>query len=233
MKSNTLANSIRDNGQLHPICVRWNQESEKWLIVTGERRWQATKAAGLEKIDCIFIDDELNPSEILEQQLIENLLRQDLRPLEEARGYAALMELNNWNGKQVAESLHVSTSKVSRCLALLDLPHDVQQQIDSGELLRSSAYELTKLDNAEAQRTLADQAASGSLTKNQAAKAVKQRRGKSTSKSRGIRQTFQAENGLKITVSSNRSGTYHEIEEALIEALEEVRLRIENNIQLF
>lgn len=80
-----LANSIRDNGQLHPIRVRWNQESEKWLIVTGERRWQATKAAGLDKIDCFFIDDELNPSEILEQQLIENLLRQDLRPLEEAR----------------------------------------------------------------------------------------------------------------------------------------------------
>lgn len=143
------------------------------------------------------------------------------------------MEINNWNGKQVAESLHVSTSKVSRCLALLDLPDDVQQQIDSGDLPKSSAYELSKLNNEASQRSLAEQASSGTLTHQQAAKAVNQHRGKPASKPRGIRQTFQADNGLEITVSSNRSGTYHEIEEALIEALEEVRLRIENNIQLF
>ena len=227
-----LANSIRERGQLHPIRVRWNQEAEKWLIVVGERRWQATKAAGLKTIDCYFVDQELNPSEILEQQLIENLLRQDLRPLEEAEGYARIMDLNGWTGKQVAEALRVSTSKVSRSLALLDLPTEVQGQIERGELPRSAAYEIAKLNDDDVQRNLAAQAASQSLTQKQTAAAVRQRRGKAT-KPNGIKQTFSADNGLNVTVTARGNATYHEVEEALLQSLEEVRLRIGNNVQLF
>ena len=226
----SLAQSIKNTGQLHPIRVRWNSEIHKWMIVTGERRYRATRAAGLSEIDCYFHEDEISESEILEQQLVENLLRQDLKPLEETRGYAALMELNGWNGKQVAEALRISPSKVSRALALLDLPEDVQARINSGKIPRTSAYELTKLDNADMQSKLADEAAAGGLTQRSASKAVRQRKGKKAPKNpRGLRQTFQAENGLKITVTAN----YHEIEQALREALDEVTLRINNNVQMF
>lgn len=228
-----LASSIRNTGQLHPIRVRWQEEYQKWIIVTGERRWRATQAAGLAHIDCYFHDDEITPSEILEQQLVENLLRQDLSPMDEARGYAALMKLNDWNGKQVSEALRVSPSKVSRALALLELPAEVHEKVESGVIPRKSAYELTKLKNESAQRSLADQASTGSLTYKKAVGEVRQRRGKKASAPRGIRQTFQAENGLKVTVTANRKGNYHEIVEALEQALEEVRLRIDSNIQLF
>ena len=228
-----LASSIRNTGQLHPIRVRFDPDVDKWIIVTGERRYRATVAAGLPEIDCYFHDEEITESEILEQQLVENLLRQDLKPLEEARGYAALMELNGWNGKQVAEALRVSTSKVSRALAILDLPEDVQQQVEAGAIARTSAYELAKLGNESTQRDLAEQAASGTLTHKQTSKAVRQRRGTKPAKPRGIRQVFAAENGIKVTVTANRKGNYHEVEEALEHALDEVRLRIKSNVQLY
>jgi len=227
-----LASSIRSTGQLHPIRIRWEEEFAKWVIVTGERRWRATKTAGLSHIDCYFHDDEITPSEILEQQLVENLLRQDLSPLDEARGYAALMELNGWNGKQVAESLHVSRSKVSRALALLDLPQEVQAGIESGNVSRSTAYELSKLDNDAVQVELSRQSAEP-LTQRKATTAVRQRKGKPSSKPRGLRQTYFAENGLKVNVTAAHKGTYHEIEQALEEALDEVRLRIKNNVQMY
>lgn len=228
-----LAKSILKKGQLHPIRVRWSGDDDKWIIVAGERRWRAIQAAGLNTIPCYFIDDnEISPSEILEQQLVENLLREDLKPLEEARGYAALMDLNQWNGKQVAASLHVSPSKVSRCLALLDLPEDVQQRIEAGQLPRTAAYELTKLKNESVQRDLADQAASGTLNLEDTARAVRQRKGKRGHSRSGIHQTFYAENGLKITVTSTQNGTYHDIAEALSQACDEVELRINNRVQL-
>ena len=79
------------------------------------------------------------------------------------------MELNGWNGKQVADALYISASKVSRALALLDLPVEVQSRSESGEIPRTSAYELSKLENASTQRTLAEEAATGSLTQRRTA----------------------------------------------------------------
>jgi ParB family transcriptional regulator, chromosome partitioning protein len=106
-----LAQSIREKGQLSPIRVRWSEEFSKWVIIAGERRWRATKQAGLPTIDCYFHDGDLSRSEVLEQQLIENLLREDLKPVEEARAFVTLMELNDWNGKQVADALRLPLPK--------------------------------------------------------------------------------------------------------------------------
>ena len=103
-----LASSIRDKGQLSPIRVRWSEGFEKWMIISGERRWRAIQQAGLTEIECYFHEAELNPSEILEQQLIENCLREDLQPIEEAQAFAALMKLNGWTGKEVAVALRSS-----------------------------------------------------------------------------------------------------------------------------
>lgn len=73
-----LADSIRDKGQLAPIRVRWSEEQSAWLIISGERRWRAAKLAGLSSVDCFFQEQPLSPTQILEEQLIENLLRDDL-----------------------------------------------------------------------------------------------------------------------------------------------------------
>src|SRR5262245_3211637 len=128
-----LALSIRDKGQLSPIRVRWAKDLTKWVIISGERRWRAAQRAGLKELDCYFDEADLTVSEILEQQLIENCLREDLQPIEEAEAFASLMKLNGWKGKQVAHVLRIPPSRVSRALALLDLPEEVQEKVASGQ----------------------------------------------------------------------------------------------------
>lgn len=232
-----LADSIREHGQLAPIRVRWSDELGKWVITAGERRWRAAKLAGLPTIECYFQTDEMSPSEVLEQQLIENLLREDLKPVEEARAYAALMELNAWNGKQVAERLRVPASQVSRALALLRLPDEIRRRVDAGEIAARAGYELSKLENASQQRRIADRAASGNLTHEETARLVRQhrgkRRGQNSESRRHTKLCFPTEQGWEVVVSAPRKGTYEEIEQALEETLADVRHRIRNNVQIF
>lgn len=82
-----------DKGQLSPIRVRWSAGAGKWIIVAGQRRWRATQQAGLTTIDCYFHEQALSESQILEEQLIENCLREDLQPLEEAKAFEAFWPL--------------------------------------------------------------------------------------------------------------------------------------------
>ncbi len=228
-----LSESIREKGQLSPIRVRWAPDLEKWVIISGERRWRATRHAGLPTIDCFFHDGDLSKSEVLEQQLIENLLREDLSPIEEARAFQALTELNGWNGKQVAEALRVPPSKVTRMLALLDLPPDLQQSVAAGAIAARTAYEISRVEGDEAQRDLAERAAAGRLSVGDAQKAARKRKGKAQMQQRGTKQTFIAENGWRVTVTASRKGSYDEIEQALQTALVEVRHRIQNGMRLF
>lgn len=228
-----LAESIRDKGQLTPIRVRWSPDLEKWVIISGERRWRATRHAGVPTIECYFHEGDLAKSEILEQQLIENLLREDLTPLEEAKAYRSLIALNSWTGKRVAEALRVPPSKVSRALALLQLPTDIQESIEAGRIASSTAYELSKLDNVEVMRKLADQAMTGKLLGADALSEVRKRRGKPKHAARGTRQVFVSEGGWRVTVTAPKKGSYHEVEQALQSALDEVQTRIQNGMRLF
>lgn len=228
-----LALSIRERGQLAPIRVRWSETIEKWVIICGERRWRATQRAGLSEIDCYFDEGELTHSDILEQQLIENCLREDLQPIEEAEGFASLMKLNGWTGKQVADALRVNSSRVSRAIALLKLPEAVQEQVAAGLISPRSAYEISKLPNPETQSALAERVAQGQLSAPQAAKAVRQRQGKVKPAARITSQTFFGDNDWKVIVTGPKKGTYFDIEQALTQALEEVRIRINSGVQLF
>ncbi len=223
-----LAQSLRTKGQLSPIRVRWSERHHKWVIVCGERRWRAAVRAGLQEIDCSFQEADLEPAAVLEQQLIENCLREDLQPLEEAKAFAKLMEFHGWTGKELAGALQVAPSRVSRALALLRLPADIQDRVAAGQLAARSAYELSKLKNPGTQRELA---AHGALSPAQAARAVRQRQGRA--RTYGVRQTFFTERGWTVVVSAPRKGTYHDIEQALSQALEEVRHRIDNQRELY
>lgn len=169
---------------------------------------------------------------MLEQQLIENCLREDLQPIEEAQAFRRLIDLNGWTGKQVAEALRVPPSKVSRTLALLKLPEEIQQQVTDGRISSRSAYELSKLDDDNTIGVLSRSAIGGRLTHAEAERAVRRCRGKRSSSVRGVRQKFALESGWKITVSSRRKGTYAEMELALEQVLEEVQHRMRNNSAL-
>ena len=97
-----------------PIRARRRIEfaiSERSLLVHGERRWRAAMAAGLNTIDCCFEDDDMDHPERLERQLVENIQRASLEPLDEASVFQELMGLRGWNGKQLAEALPGSQSR--------------------------------------------------------------------------------------------------------------------------
>jgi ParB family chromosome partitioning protein len=228
-----LAMSIQEKGQLSPIRVRWSEEHRKWMIVAGERRWRASLRAGMPTIECHFHEGELAPSEILEQQLIENCLREDLRPTEEAKAFQKLMNLNGWNQKKLATALRVSETRVTRVLSLLKLPQEIRDDLDSGKLGARAAYEISKLSNPNAQRKLARQAMNGTLTCDQTTKAVRTRRGKACRRPSGTHLSFLTEDGWRIVVSVKRKATYEEVEQALTETLEEVQHRIRNRVQIF
>lgn len=221
-----LAASIRDHGQLAPIRVRWAASLGKWVIIAGERRWRATRRAGLTAIDCVFVDGELSRGELLSQQLIENLLREDLRPVEEAKAFRELIALNGWTGKQLADALRVPPSKVSRTLALLDLPDDLQGRVEAGDLPARAAYEISKLADDAQRRNMADAVQARGLTVEDTRDAVGRRRGRAAAKSRGTRQKLTAPGGIHVTVSAARLLSDAEIEAALVHAVESVRIRM-------
>jgi ParB family transcriptional regulator, chromosome partitioning protein len=116
--------------------------------------------------------------------------------------------------------------------ALLDLPDELQDQVESGAVPARTAYELSKVADDARRQELARQAAAGSLTTAQAARVVQRKKLRKTATHPATKQTFYAENGWIVTVSSQTPGTYHHLEQALTQALDEVRLRIANNVRL-
>jgi ParB family chromosome partitioning protein len=231
-----LAQSLCDQGQLIPIRVRWSAEHGKWIIVSGERRWRAAQRAGLATIACSFHEDPLplTPAVIVQQQLIENCLREDLTPLEEAQAFARLIELCGCTAKELADRLRLPPSRISRALALLRLPGEVQAQVASGKIAPRTAYELSKVDEDTRQQLASGHAR---LTHAEARRAVQrravQRRRSKAKPRRGTRQVFVVEDGWKVEVSASQKASYDDIERALLQALDEVRHRIKNNVQLF
>ena len=109
-----LAESLRTKGQLQPIRVRWVEAEKAWVIVSGERRWRAAKLAGLATLACVEVKGEPTADEILEDQLIENALRTDLKPGEQATAYKTLMDRRGLSAHQLAERLSLSTMTVTR-----------------------------------------------------------------------------------------------------------------------
>jgi len=169
-----LADSLRKRGQIQPVMVYWSDAQAAYVIMTGERRWRAAKQAGLGKLACIVSDRSMTDGELRAVQLIENCLREDLKPLEQAHAYRDLMEAHGWSARRLAEELDLNHATVLRALALLELPGDIQQRVASGALSPSAAAELARLDPDEA-KVLADRAAAERLTRDQVAEAVRAR----------------------------------------------------------
>lgn len=228
-----LAESLQLNGQLAPIRVRWSEPHGKWLIVAGERRWRAATLAGLATIECHFEERPLDEAEVLRLQLVENLLREDLRPIEEARAFRRLMDQQSCTGKQVAAELSIPESKVSRSLALLRLPDEVQAQVEEGRIAPRTAYEISRASSPAEQSRLAALAASGVAGVKEISRATHSRAKCRSSPRCGVSLTFKLDDGWNVLVSRRQTASYHEVEKALSDALEEVRARIRGRVQLF
>ena len=146
-KLEELANSIKKNGIIQPIAVRPNKsENGKYEIIAGERRWMAAQKAGLHKIPVTILD--LSDVESLEVAIVENIQRDDLNPIEEARGYKRLNEEFKYDHESISKLMSKSRSHISNTLRLLTLPKDVLAMLEEGSLTSGQARPLIGLGNA-------------------------------------------------------------------------------------
>jgi len=169
-----LAASLKARGQLQPVRVRWDGSMGKWIIIAGERRYRAAKLAGLATLACIEARDAAsNSGDVLEDQLVENCLREDLKPIEQARAFKTLMERRSWSYRELGEFLHISKGKIAKTLALLDLAVPVMAMVEQGTLAPIAAYEISRMGDADSQVELANRVVSEQLTVQDAAAIVK------------------------------------------------------------
>ena len=146
-KLEELANSIRKNGVIQPIAVRLSKSSSgKYEIVAGERRWLAAQKAGLHEIPVTVL--ELSDVESLEVAIVENIQRDDLNPIEEARGYKRLNEEFKYDHESISKLMSKSRSHISNTLRLLTLPKDVISMLEEGSLTSGQARPLIGISNA-------------------------------------------------------------------------------------
>ena len=146
-KLNELAMSIKKNGIIQPIAVRKSKSTkEPYEIVAGERRWLAAQKAGLHEVPIVIMD--LNDSETLEVAIVENIQREDLNVIEEAKGYKILNEEFGYDQDKIAKFMSKSRSHVSNTLRLLNLPKDIIAMIEQGELTAGQARPLIGMPNA-------------------------------------------------------------------------------------
>jgi ParB family chromosome partitioning protein len=202
-----LARSLAERGQLMPIRVRWDEAMGQYKIVAGERRWRAAVQAGLTTLECVISDRPQTADEVLEEQLIENCVREDLKPIEQARAFRLLMDRLGLSFRELADRLHLSHAAVHRAVSLLDTPEPVQEMVATGTLPPSAAYEISKLDRPEDQVAIAQTAAEQKMTRDQVVEAVKARKAGRSSTPSPSRREFKLPNGDKVgvTVASGNS----------------------------
>lgn len=155
-----LSDSIKQNGVLQPILVR--KKGDKYEIVAGERRYQASKLAGLKEIPAIIRD--IDDAEVFQLALIENLQRSDLTPIEEARGYRQLLDTKGLTQEGLAKILSKSRSAIANTLRLMDLPQEVQDLMEEGQITAGHARAILAVPTEEGRIKLAQKVVDENLT---------------------------------------------------------------------
>lgn len=165
-----LAESIREHGLLQPIIVR--PEGDEFLIIAGHRRYEACKIIGLKQVACIV--REANDLETLEQALIENIQREDINPVEEARCYQILKEEYNYSIRDLANKIQKSVGYIHSRLELLE-HDDLAARVSQGEIGVFEARELAKIKDEAKRQELTEQVAANQLDREALKREVKQR----------------------------------------------------------
>lgn len=155
-----LSDSIKQNGVLQPILVR--KKGDMYEIVAGERRYQASKLAGLKEIPAIVRD--VDDAEVFQLALIENLQRSDLTPIEEARGYRQLLDTKGLTQEGLAKILSKSRSAIANTLRLMDLPQEVQDMMEEGQITAGHARAILAVPTEEGRIKLAQKVVAENLT---------------------------------------------------------------------
>ena len=199
--------------------------AEKYVIVAGERRWRAAIMAGKATIACVVVEGEMTESEILHDQLVENCLRSDLQPIEQAEAFRGLIDARNWTAARLAEELHIRDSTVFKALVLLELPGEVRERVAAGEIKPATAYALSQLDRSQDQVELAERVVAEKLTRDEAAAAVREKTGRRVPPTRKGRVDIRLGGGRKVTVSRLADDRPETVVAALKHALKQIQER--------
>jgi ParB family chromosome partitioning protein len=148
-----LSASLRQSGVLQPVVVR--RVGDGYQLIVGERRWRAAKLAGITRIPAVI--REASDAQSLELALVENLLREDLNPMEEAEAYQRLLAEFGWTQEELAQRVARDRSSVANCLRLLKLPELIQADLRAGRLTMGHARALLPLDSPAEQLRLREQ----------------------------------------------------------------------------
>jgi ParB family transcriptional regulator, chromosome partitioning protein len=216
-----LAASLLARGMLTPIRVIRDEERKCYLIATGESRWRAARLAGLTHVPCLVVEGELSEAEILADRLTENMVRQDLSPMDEAIGIARLKLLKGGTAKALAQECGFSAASITRAEALVSLPEEIQEMVGNGpgQVVESAAYEISRHPDPAAQLVLARAVASRRMTRDQVAEAVRSHVGKKNVKPKASRLCCRLDGGVSVTVSADGPLTW----DTLLDAIERVR----------
>ncbi len=155
-----LSESIRSHGVLQPLLVR--KDDKGYEIIAGERRYQASKIAGVTEVPVVV--REVTDNEMLELALIENLQRSDLNPIEEAKGYRKLIQATGMTQEALSKAVSKSRSAITNSLRLLDLPQRVQDLLFEGKLTAGHARAILAVPYEEARIKLAEKVVAEGLS---------------------------------------------------------------------
>lgn len=206
-----LAKSIKRYGVIQPIIV--NKKDNYYMIVAGERRWRASKIAGLTEIPCIVRDnDERKNREIA---LIENIQREDLNPIEKARGFKQLLDEYELTQQELADMVGISRSALANTVRLLKLDPRIMKLAEEGKLLECHCRSLMAIDDVEKQYKAALRIIENGDTVRDIERKVKNTREARSKKDnkyeaiyRDIEDSFQSFFGTKVKLNAKkRSGT--------------------------
>lgn len=151
-KLNELAGSIRTNGVIQPLIVR--EGNNGYELVAGERRWRASRIAGLKTVPCIVRDFDDRQNAIV--AIIENMQREDLNPIEEAKGLKAMTEKYGFTQEQVSISLGRSRTYIANSIRLLKLPDEIQEYVSSGQMSAAHGRTIINISDTVKQKEIAD-----------------------------------------------------------------------------
>ena len=226
-----LAKSIKRYGVIQPIIV--NKKDNYYMIVAGERRWRASKIAGLTEIPCIVRDnDERKNREIA---LIENIQREDLNPIEKARGFKQLLDEYELTQQELADMVGISRSALANTVRLLNLDPRIMKLAEEGKLLECHCRSLMAIDDVEKQYKAALRIIENGDTVRDIERKVKNTREARSKKDnkyeaiyRDIEDSFQSFFGTKVKLNAKkRSGTItiqystNEVLERLLELIKQ------------
>ena len=212
-----LADSISQHGVLQPLLLR-PMVSGGYRIVAGERRWRASRMVGLTEVPAIV--REMTDTQEMLFSLIENLQREDLTPLEEAKGYKTLIDIQQFTQEEVSRTVGKSRPVVTNALRLLNLPEDIQQLLEDGKISSGHARTLLSFKNEDDMRYASKKAVEGASVREieKLAKKMNEKKTASASRGGGIKyyeETQLALNsylGRKVKVSGTKKKGVLQIE---------------------